>query len=265
MAPSAASSGMDGTEQAPPGGPEHSSREVGTAEAVLENCFLSVYHTRMCSLPIVNPAITVRALDFRPWRGYWFGALITPWFINLVLLPRVKRAGVVAVGKPCSFSFAGGDFTFLAAHEGELGDYWGCSLLSPVTDIDNQRQAEIIAREAVQAVWQPKPEDRTTNNSSTAFATVPALVMNSAGKHQSPSQHRPAPGQLAGDNGNDRSRRLAAAMTRRGFFKRMTGGFSSGLPAEQLSFNTKEVKPAWSAQHKSSITSDRANNGAGPK
>lgn len=266
MAHNAASSGASETEQARPDWSEQGSGSVdmAAATAALESCFLKVYHDRMRSLPIVNPGITVRAMDFRPWCGFWFGALITPWFINLVLLPREKRAEAETVGKPCRFSFAGGDFTFLAAHEVELGGYWSCSLLSPVTGIENQLQAEIIAHEAVQAVCEQNPQDRTAS-SSTAVANMSVLAMYSAGKHQSPLEHRPAPAQSVADEGNDRHKRPSAAITRRGFFKRMTGRFTSGLPTEKLSFNSEQVKPAWSAQHKSSTTSDRAINGAGSK
>ena len=38
---------------------------------------------------MVNPALAVEAVGFRPWGEHWLGILITPWFMNLVLMPRV--------------------------------------------------------------------------------------------------------------------------------------------------------------------------------
>ena len=47
----------------------------------------SVLRERMAGVPILNPALSVQTVDFSPWRGHWLGALVTPWFINLVVMP----------------------------------------------------------------------------------------------------------------------------------------------------------------------------------
>ena len=39
---------------------------------------------RMAGLPIVNPKIDVRAVDFRRWGNDWIGVMVTPWSIAAV-------------------------------------------------------------------------------------------------------------------------------------------------------------------------------------
>ena len=53
----------------------------------LETTFGAIRRDRMQDVPILNPALQVEAIGMRAWQGHWLGALVTPWFINLVLLP----------------------------------------------------------------------------------------------------------------------------------------------------------------------------------
>ncbi len=80
--------------------------------ARLEQMYLYIWATSMHDLPFVNPALSVEEIGFRRWQcanpsahgttplppamlvddagdasGDWVGAVITPWFINLFLLP----------------------------------------------------------------------------------------------------------------------------------------------------------------------------------
>lgn len=42
---------------------------------------------RMRDLPFYNDRLSIEAVGFRDWEGHRLGILITPWFINLILLP----------------------------------------------------------------------------------------------------------------------------------------------------------------------------------
>ena len=42
---------------------------------------------RMRDLPFYNDGLSIEAVGFRDWEGHRLGILITPWFINLILLP----------------------------------------------------------------------------------------------------------------------------------------------------------------------------------
>ena len=57
----------------------------------LESAFERVRRERMIDVPMLNPRLAVQAVGFRDWRGGWLGILITPWFMNLMLLPGDHR------------------------------------------------------------------------------------------------------------------------------------------------------------------------------
>ena len=53
---------------------------------LLEAAFARIEREQMAGVPILNPALRVQAVDFTRWQGQWLGALVTPWFLNLVLV-----------------------------------------------------------------------------------------------------------------------------------------------------------------------------------
>ena len=55
--------------------------------AQLVDHFRRVHIERMQGMPILNPALEVQAVGFRELEEHLLGVLITPWFMNLVLLP----------------------------------------------------------------------------------------------------------------------------------------------------------------------------------
>lgn len=42
---------------------------------------------RMRETPFYNDALAIEPVGFRHWEGHRLGALIAPWFLNLILLP----------------------------------------------------------------------------------------------------------------------------------------------------------------------------------
>ena len=46
-----------------------------------------IQRERMADIPLLNPALEVQAVGFSVWEAYCLGVLITPWFMNLMLLP----------------------------------------------------------------------------------------------------------------------------------------------------------------------------------
>ncbi|MCP4993198.1 MAG: [NiFe]-hydrogenase assembly chaperone HybE [Gammaproteobacteria bacterium] len=53
----------------------------------LEDVFTQIQHNQMKGIPILNQALKVEAVGFQPWGNRCVGILITPWFMNLMLLP----------------------------------------------------------------------------------------------------------------------------------------------------------------------------------
>ncbi len=105
---------------------------------------------------MVNPALEVEAVGFRPWSDHWLGILITPWFMNLVLMPRVRtKWRPIAERESRHYVFPAGVFEFIGARDPALGDYQACSLFSPMFEFANHQGAHDTAVAALDALFDP--------------------------------------------------------------------------------------------------------------
>jgi [NiFe] hydrogenase assembly HybE family chaperone len=122
--------------------------------------FRHVARTRMNGVPIVNPAIQVEAVGFEHTAERCLGALITPWFINLILLPGAGEDWRDRpIGSVQQHQFASGSYPFRLACGEPFGRYQACSLLSPVLEIPDQQTAVRFARAALAALHDPQHKD----------------------------------------------------------------------------------------------------------
>lgn len=120
----------------------------------LERCFHEIEQTRMAGVPILNRALRVKAVGVRDWSGDTLGVLVTPWFMNLMLLPGDPRKQAASeetaqIGEKRLFPFPAGAFEFIRGHEEAIGPYWMCSLFSPVFEFADQETAEAAANAAL--------------------------------------------------------------------------------------------------------------------
>lgn len=120
----------------------------------LEVAFESVA-PRMAGLPFVNPALKVEAVGFGAWEGQWLGVLVTPWSMNIVLLPGAGTWPTFAQGAERFVDLPAGRFRFIAAHDAELGEYHACSLFSPALEFPDHDTARATAAAALQALLDP--------------------------------------------------------------------------------------------------------------
>lgn len=125
----------------------------------LETCFRQVHTERMDGIPILNDALEVRAVGTDAWNGFWLSILITPWFINLVLLPQEPDGEAIRTGEKRIFGFPAGSFEFIRGHEDDLGSFWMCSLFSPVFEFTDMEAAEAAAEAALTELFESEDED----------------------------------------------------------------------------------------------------------
>ncbi len=122
---------------------------------LLEAAFRRIESATMADVPILNPALTVEAVGFTRWQDHWLGIVITPWFMNLVLVPGAAAFWQsVAPGLRLFRNFPSGDFAFLGSIEPEVGEFQSCSLFSPMAqfaDQDGARDVAVAALAALQA------------------------------------------------------------------------------------------------------------------
>jgi [NiFe] hydrogenase assembly HybE family chaperone len=122
--------------------------------AALERRFKAILQQQMQGVPMVNPALQVQAVGFQAWNDHWLGVLVTPWFMNLMLLPRVaERWQPIAERESRHYVFPAGVFEFIGSRDAELGDYQACSLFSPMFDFATQAGAADTAAAALQALF----------------------------------------------------------------------------------------------------------------
>ena len=128
-------------------------------ERALEARFERVRVERMADVPIVNARLRVEALGFRDWHGVRVGALVTPWSVNLVILPAPGRALPPARrGEPCTWTCPSGTYAFDAHDDPVLGSFQQCSLFSPVLEFACHEDAATAARAALEALFAtPQP------------------------------------------------------------------------------------------------------------
>lgn len=121
----------------------------------IEAVFAEVARTRMAGLPLLNAALNVEAVDFGLWQDRWLGVLITPWCLNLVLLPAGGgNHPDLAPGDRCAVEFPAGVFEFVGGYHPRLGAYASCSLFSPVFEFPDQTAARLTARAARRALFE---------------------------------------------------------------------------------------------------------------
>lgn len=111
-------------------------------------------------IPFFRPALTVEVVGFRPWRGCQAGVLVTPWFMNLVILPGPEQDwSVLPVGEGRPWHFPSGSYEFTVGRVAGFGTYQSCALFSPVPDFADQAAARAAALSALDTLFAPPDSD----------------------------------------------------------------------------------------------------------
>lgn len=126
--------------------------DVSPADAV-EEAFFRIQQDQMSDVPILNPALSVEAVDFQRWQGHWLGIVVTPWCMSMLLVPgSVENWVSTGENKRRFVKFPAGDFAFLGGEEVELGEYQSCPLFSPMGKFATQSEATMTARASLIAL-----------------------------------------------------------------------------------------------------------------
>lgn len=121
----------------------------------LEVTYREIETTRMEGVPILNDALEVRALGFEVFGEYHLGVLLTPWFMNLMMLPldsEVYAENAPDVGDKLTLAFPAGQVEYIVGFEDALGHYLACSLFSPVFEFEDQEAALQTAKSALDEI-----------------------------------------------------------------------------------------------------------------
>jgi [NiFe] hydrogenase assembly HybE family chaperone len=145
-----------------------------------ERTFARIQTTRMQGIPLLNPALRVAAIGFAPCREREgahgvLGALLTPWFLNLVWAPQ--DGAVPPVGVTHWLALASGEYEFLGAYEDGLGSFAMASLYSPVFEFTAQEDAVAVATAALDLLRAPAAAGAAAPVPQTADASRRAFLL----------------------------------------------------------------------------------------
>lgn len=123
--------------------------------AALAEAFARIARTRMAGMALCNPALAVEAVGFRAVAAGHVGVLVTPWAINLVLLPG---PGLPALGPGASarHEFPSGGYEFMGGDEPECGPFRFCPLASPPEGLASQAEARELATAVMAQLFAPR-------------------------------------------------------------------------------------------------------------
>lgn len=118
----------------------------GNPSAQVAATFRRIHAERMAGLPLLNPALEVAATGFARHGRDWRGVLVTPWCIDLLLLPATADWTVPGPHERVFRQYASGNFAFLPNHEDGLGDYLICALIHDMNRFPDQESACMTAQ-----------------------------------------------------------------------------------------------------------------------
>jgi [NiFe] hydrogenase assembly HybE family chaperone len=126
--------------------------------ATLEAFYRRIGAHSMRDLPVYNEALAVEAIGFAADDDAISGIVITPWFMNLMLLPSDGSLAMRALGSSFSHNFPIGAFDFTVGDLDGLGRIAGCSLFSPMFEFADMATARANAEAAIAEIRNPEPE-----------------------------------------------------------------------------------------------------------
>ena len=118
----------------------------------------------MRDLPIYNASLGFEAWGFQPLDDATLvGIVITPWFMNLVLLPVVREPlDPARYGEVRKVAFPAGIRRFRYAGDPAVGAIWTSGLHSPMDVFTSPAQARAEARlRMIEAMTPPEPDRGT--------------------------------------------------------------------------------------------------------
>ncbi len=113
----------------------------------LVEAYRNISEQRMQGLPIVNERLEVEAVGFTLWEGRWLGIIITPWFMNLVLLPAEHEDwSELDWDAKRVWELPSNHYEFIVSLIEGVGVHQSLSLFTTVTDFPDQHVARAVAQ-----------------------------------------------------------------------------------------------------------------------
>jgi [NiFe] hydrogenase assembly HybE family chaperone len=165
----------------------------------LEAEFVEIWHAKMRDVPMINRALEVRAVGFRPHEGRYLGVLVSPWFMNLILLPAEGEDwSALTPGQKEVIAFPSGAYEFTHNRREMIGGYKACSLFSMMGEFRTQAAAVDVAGAVMAALFDPENRAETDRSADIRAARTAETAAPPA-LDPEPSRRAVLTGGLAGD------------------------------------------------------------------
>lgn len=111
-------------------------------------------------LPIYNDALEVEAVGFTEFGDDVIGVLVTPWFMNLMVLPGEHTPWDPSqIGAKRTRTLPSGETDFVIGGDEVVGAYDSRSIKSPMNGVKTQERARFLAEAALaEALTPPRSE-----------------------------------------------------------------------------------------------------------
>ena len=137
--------------------------------------FRQIGEERMRGLPIYHEALQVEAVGFRPCAMGLIGVLITPWFMNVILLPTAAAHDPrLRLGDKVSHALPAGEQEFTVGEDEVIGVYHFHSLASPMLHFKTQDGARATGMHALQRMLTPVAAEHQSDAGATQEPDRPA-------------------------------------------------------------------------------------------
>jgi [NiFe] hydrogenase assembly HybE family chaperone len=126
---------------------------VDTRIDTLAQAYRGIGEKKMKDLPIFNARLRVEAVDFRDWQGRMIGVMISPWFMNLVLLAAPDDdTQAFTQGASSDWDFPAGNYQFHGAEVAGI-PHLTAALFSTVSDFPDQQSARSVAEAVLERLF----------------------------------------------------------------------------------------------------------------
>ena len=128
----------------------------------------------MRDLPVYNDKIAIDGIGFRKFdQDTLLGVVLTPWFMNLVLLAFVTEPMCLAqIGRSAIVALPAGERTFVIGGDEVVGLYRAYSLHSPVLNFTLPGQALAEARRSLALLTTPPAPPQAAASPNAASPAV---------------------------------------------------------------------------------------------
>jgi [NiFe] hydrogenase assembly HybE family chaperone len=136
---------------------------------LITQAFRQIEQNQMQGLPVCNEQLTTEIVGLTRFQAYWVGALITPWTLQMIMLPATADAEQLVESDHRTYEFPQGKVVFMTTENEALGPYQSCALMSPLHSFETQEQIRQTAVEVMALMFQPPAEVEQTQSVQVAI------------------------------------------------------------------------------------------------